>query len=357
MKRTITVLVCLLFLASVLGMSAVVSAPKPDKPPKPPGGGGGNIPPGTLYFSYSDGSDYSIWTMKADGSEKTKTTLIDCAVEELSREMHGGHYWYIGFCDIVGETYPDGTPRHELFAISDDRTMSVQLTNDPYLEPRHWQGDPTEPFWGVHDVSVTWGAMKWVCDPDCVIDEAQAGYFDATIVYDGDGNIVDASTPSLIWWTELKLDPNGYWVPRTGSTNHWSPDGTKIVRYKWGVNVLDLVQGTETVLAEGWSPRWSPDGTKIVFRDAQDCLRTINPDGSNEQIIFVPKESNRGWYTVNAPRWSPDNSHISFGLYFFNNHMLTHKFWIYRVDVNGDRAQSMTNDLPADVVKLNVGWR
>jgi Tol biopolymer transport system component len=111
------------------------------------------------------------------------------------------------------------------------------------------------------------------------------------------------------------------------------------------------------VIASGWSPRWSPDGTKIVFRDGEDNLKTIDPDGTDEQIIFTPKESNRGWYSVDRPRWSPDGNHISYHLHFFDNHKWTHKFWIYRVDVNGDRALSMTNDLPADKTKLNVGWR
>ena len=235
MRRALTILVCLLFLASMLGATAVVLAGKPDKcEPWPECKGGGEEPPpppaGTLYFKYNDGSDYSVWTMKADGSEKVKETLVDCAVLQLSREKHGDHYWYIGFCEIVGETYPDGIPRWEIFAISDDRATIVQLTDDPYLEPRHYETRPEDPFWGINDASVTWGAMKWVCDPDCVIDEAQAGYFDATVVYDANGDITGADPPSLIWWTELKLDNDGYYVPRTGGMNHWSPDGNKIVR-------------------------------------------------------------------------------------------------------------------------------
>ncbi len=354
MKRTLTVLVCLLFLASVLGVTAVVSAPKPDKPPKPPGGGGGNIPPGTLYFSYYDGSDFSVWSMNADGSAKTKLTLIDCSVEFLSKEKHGDHYWYIGFCEIEGETYPDGLPRQEIFASRDDNARFVQLTDDPMLAPNH---NSRGPFWRTGDVSVTWGAKTWVCDPDCYLDANWAGVFEATLNYDASGDITGADAPTLIWWTELTQDSDGYWRPRTGHWHDWSPDGAKFVWQRQGIQVVDLVMGTETWITNGHGPMWSPDGSKIAFTLSSNDLRTINPDGSGEQIIYVPRDTNRGWYTVNAPRWSPDSNYLSFRLHFFDNHKWINKDWIYRIDVNGDGAVSLTNDLPASAIKQNVGWR
>ncbi len=98
MRKKTAILVCLLLVMSMVVASAVVVADKPDnpgggKPPKdqppPPGG--------TVYFS--QGGD--MWTMKADGSEKTKLGVyrgVDqgwTAFGAVSRLKHGEHYWFI----------------------------------------------------------------------------------------------------------------------------------------------------------------------------------------------------------------------------------------------------------------------
>ena len=346
MRKINAIFVCLLLLASVLGASAVVFAKKPPKPPPPP------PPSGTVYFEYYDGSDYSVWTMDGDGSNKAKLILIDCEVGRLSRVKHGDHYWFNGFCTIDGEYYPDGLARQEIFAIRDDGTITVQLTNDPYLAPDH-RG--RVPFWGPDDETVTWPAKKWVCDPDCVLDESQAGLFNATINYDENGDITGADSPVLIWWTALKED-EGYWVPTAGGQHHWSPDGTKIARYKQGLNVLDLSEGTETILTQGWSPRWSPDGTMITFKGGPDDIRTINADGTNEQIIAEPKMTKRAWQNLNHPEWSPCGNFITYQVHQMDS-MLQFKSWIYRIDVDGSGKTSLTNNLLSSNTKDNVGWR
>lgn len=369
MNRAFTILVCLLFLASALGMSAVVIAPPPDKcEPWPECRDGGEEPPpptGTIYFSYNDGSGIAIWTMQGDGSEKTKQPVDSCldhwydnyfeAFGEVSRIKHGDHYWYVRFCVIADEFYPDGLPRKEAFAIRDDNAITVQLTNNPLLAPNHRS---LGPYWTPDDASISWGAKTWVCDPDCYLDDAQAGIFVATVNLDPNtGDISGAEEPTLIWWTELRLNTDGYWHPRTGHNHHWSPDGTKFVWQRGGIQVVDLTLGIETWIASGYTPRWSPDGTKIAFDIGHDQLKTINPDGSNEQVIWQGKSNKRSHQEAGNARWSTDSEYVSFTMREINERDWSVKVWLYRVGVNGEDPTSLTKDLPTEGHKGNVAWR
>lgn len=343
---------CLLLSATV-----VVGPKPPDKPGKP---GEGPKPTGTIFFQYYDGTETAVWTMNPDGSDKTKVTLVTDGVDSLSQIKHGDHYWYIDFCVIEGEYYPDDLPRREIFAVRDDHGVDpVQLTDDPTLAIDHRR---EAPIWGHDDSYVTWPAMKWVYDGETwYVDENQAGIFNAALTHYSNGDISGANEPTLVWNSGVKVDYDGYTVPTTGNLADWSPDGTKIVRYKSGVNVLDLDPGlenpTETVIAEGWPSDWSPDGNKIAFTSYNRDLRIINPDGSNEQIIAQGRDSNRVSQEIWNAKWSFDNKFLTYKLAETNFAKLTHKWWIYRIDADGDHKTSLTNDLPADVYKHTVGWR
>ena len=87
MKKAFAVFVCLLFLASTLGITAVVIAPPPDKcEPWPECKGGEEPPPptGTIYYGDNDGSGYALWKMNADGSEQTNVTRAPDSTEGLA---------------------------------------------------------------------------------------------------------------------------------------------------------------------------------------------------------------------------------------------------------------------------------
>ncbi|MCJ2670135.1 MAG: hypothetical protein LN416_06465 [Candidatus Thermoplasmatota archaeon] len=358
MKRIVAVFVCLLFLASALGASAVVLAGKPDKCepwPECRGGGGDPPPEGAVYFWQYGGEGKEMWTMKADGSEKTKLGIypgIDQSWEDfgaLSRLEHGGHHWFLRF-EVVGGSYPSGQWIRELFAVRDDGTVEVQLTDDPALETFNY-GRALD--WGIDDNTVTWSAKRWGDDP---IMPEEFGIFSAGISFDANGDVIGLSEePTLIWDTGYHYyPPRDYYIPNVKRFD-WSPDGTQLVVAKWqhdGWNykmfIVDLATQTETDLGtSGYKVSWSPDGSKIAFIQSFD-LRTINPDGTNEQILVEPIYRGRDRY-VNNERidWSPDSNHLTYSwiVWIKDRPPLDIDNFVYRVDVNSGDKTCMTDDL------------
>jgi len=107
-------------------------AGKPDKP----GGGKGDkeTPPGTVYFERKVDSQWELWAMKADGSNKQMVLPFVYRPAEPSRQMHGGHVWFLGLAKIDG-TYPDETRRRELVAVDDtgyEVTLAVAADIQPF---------------------------------------------------------------------------------------------------------------------------------------------------------------------------------------------------------------------------------
>ena len=347
MKRIVAVCVCLL-VCFMFVASAVVVAPKPPYPPgkpQPP-----PPPEGTVYFS----TYHDMWTMKSDGSEKTKLGVypgIDeswVAFGDVSRLKHGEHYWFIRFC-LVGGNYPDGPLVREIFAVRDDGAKEVQLTDDPTLAT-YYLGRAL--VWGIDDTEVTWSAKRWGDDP--VMPE-EFGIYSAAISFDANGDVIGLSEePTLIWDT-------GYhyvawaddYIPNAKRFD-WSPDGSQMVLAKWshnGINwelfIVDLGAQTETDLGtSGYKVRWSPDGSKIAFIRSRD-LRTINPDGTDEQVLVAPRLRGKEKYVHNRDiDWSPDSNHLVY------TWIVIHKdnppiidIFVYRVDVNSGDKTCMTDDL------------
>jgi hypothetical protein len=333
-----------------------------DKPPKPPPGGD-DTPAGTIYFRYHDGSGEAVWTMKADGSEKT-ILPVEAGYDfyydsyyynfgELSHLKHNDRFWFLRFEVIDGEYYPDGLPRREAFVVSEDNQVKVQMTDDPTLAPNHRDKGA---YWGPDDSLISWGAKKWAFDgSQWYLDDTQAGVFTAQVNYGGSGDISGTDAPSLVWWTELRLNTDGFWHPRTGHNHDWAPDGTAFCWQRAGIQVVDLVAEVETHITGGYTPRWSPDGNKIVL--INDGVRTINPDGSDEQVIVEAEDGRRVWKYVGNPRWSPDSLHISYNYREYNPSKNSNKYWICRVEATGGRPEKMTTDLPNDLGKGNIDWR
>lgn len=357
MRRVFAIFVCLLFLASTLGFAAVVFAKKPPKPPPPP------PPEGTIYFTYYVQQDLFMSTMKGDGSEKTTLGVYHCPGEgsiahhigALTRLKHGDHYWFIRFCRVEGE-YPDHTEMRELFAVRDDGTMEVQLTDDPTLANDNYRWDPV---FGIDDVNITFGAKRWIEGEEVPVD---FGIYSAPISYDGDGNIIGLSAdPIRVWDTGYRIpDYGGYLVNMI--TFDWSPDETKIVLSKRGpetpIVIADLGTGSESYLACGYNPRWSPDGTKIVFGQvcvAPSGLATISPDGSDEQIIVPNSDKGVVKRVQHIYDWSPDSKHL---LYTWHVHKKgpSGGYFIYIVEANGDNPTSLTDDI-SNSQKNSHTWR
>jgi len=350
MKKLYAIFVCLLFFGTMLVASAVVVAPKPEKPGKPGGGGGGGPEPtGTIFFKYNDGTDYSIWTMNADGSSITKQILIDTGVQSLSRLKHGGHYWYAGFAAVAG-AYPDGFQRYELFAVRDDSSIPVQLTDDATLSiSNEW----VEPVWGSDDGSISWIAKRFTGN-----EVTEAGIYTASTTFDGNGELTSIGTISLLWECGLRYNSGYDMYHPTINYFKWSPDGDKlVVQYENHLYIADLSANTETFLTNGYKPEWSPDGSKILYEDLFG-IYTINIDGSGVQTILEVSNS-QGWQ--HSPRdiiWSSDGNFISYTLQVTTlNNWIMYKGYIYIVGADGSGNKCLTKGLPADHGKSNLDWR
>jgi Tol biopolymer transport system component len=129
----------------------------------------------------------------------------------------------------------------------------------------------------------------------------------------------------------------------------WSPDGSQIVLakiYQYELFVVDLGAQTETDLGtSGHRVRWSPDGNKIAFIQGFD-LRTINPDGTDEQVIVAAVFRGKDKYVQEEIDWSPDSNHLvyTWQVWLKENPPVVDHF-AYRVDVNSGDKTCMTKDL------------
>lgn len=352
MRKMTTVFVSLLLLAATLGVTAVVWAKKPPKPPPPP------PPSGTIYFAYYNASGGTMWTMNADGSEKTELPTGSCDDHgtlkwgSVSRLKHGGHYWIVRFCGVEG-THPDGGERREIFAVRDDNAVSLQLTDNPMIQTDWYRRTLA---WGVDDTKISWPAKRWVCDPDCEI--VEFGIFNATINWDVDGDIVGLEDPVHVWDTGWVYFENRY-HPDIQHLD-WSPDGVKAAYFKMSTGgniwVVDLGASSEEFLADGEGAQWSPDGTKIAFI-GDDDLRIINPDGTEEEILVEDRDSKSWNERMRDPRWSPDGANLVY-LYTKSRIRLVPESVkdIYIIGVDGSGKKCLTTDMD-DALGPVKGWR
>jgi len=375
MKRIAAIFVCLLFLASALGTSAVVLAGKPDKcEPWPECKDGGEEPPpeGTIFFKYNDGEGVAIWTMNADGSGKAKQVIETCTdfegegfpEEEFgipSRVKHGDHHWYLRFCGIYDSegnatTYPDGMGRREIFAVKDDNSVTVQLTSDATLASR--QLTAPLPVWGIGDNSISWGAKRWIEGEQYPTD---FGIYTADLEWDDSGDLVGlGGAISRIWDTGYWYNENkDHYLVDMKTSHDWAPDETKIVytSFTGEMYVGDVASGAKSHLRSGWQPQWSPDGSKIAF-EAVFNIWTINPDGTGEQLIVERKTGGGSAEYNEDARWSPDGNYLVYSYEFWHKRGPGESTYsVKRVDANGEHKTNLTNDLDNKLWKGAVAWR
>src|SRR4051812_40877036 len=128
----------------------------------------------------------------------------------------------------------------------------------------------------------------------------------------------------------------------------WSPDGEKIVFYRWyGDENLDVL----TIRANGSGERrltespgvwehdavWSPDGREIAFArgpaGAPNDIYKMNPDGSHVQrLTFTPDRNEQ------RPDWSSDGRRIA-----FNGDAPDGNYEVYAIDADGGHRENLTN--------------
>ncbi len=297
--------------------------------------GGGGEPTGTVYFTTGGVFQGPLYTMNADGSNKT---LVPGGIlGEPSRALHGNQRWYLELRFIADEFYPDAGQRREVFAVSESGAV-VQLTDQPDLEPV-----PSVTFgatrWTPDDARLSWVALQWDADTGMPVD---AGVYVAEVAYDPtSGDVIGLAAQPLdpMVPTAFVEDYSQVWRPVV-RTHDWSPDQTAIVydTVDWELFTADGATGQSSLLLStskgaGW-PVWSPNGSKIAFQYGQGGTATINPDGSREKTVF------RG---ADIPQWSPGGSHLIYGV--FGSIFQDERADVYRTTAKGGARVNLTEDL------------
>lgn len=310
-KRTLT-------LAWILGGALFVGAgfvnakggKAPPPPPVPVDGG-------VIYYGF----ELAVHQMDPDGSGKTEVISrpnLEAYNLVPSLMPHGGKRWFLLFEPIEGETYPKGKPRFELFAVTAEGD-SVQLTNDPDLQPKFDGSFPDVPRWAVHDG----------------IEDGKVSFLAVLWGKDGSGNDVvvkhgvywfEVNPDSLLLHTAVAYGAGGAFLPvefglsTNGWAMHadydWSPSGTAIVfvdnEVGPGLRKAEAAGGwiaLQLTTDGGSGPRWSPAGDRIAFWGVQDnwklgdeSIQTIRPNGTDRRTVASRN--------VGPPHWSPSGTHL-----------------------------------------------
>jgi Tol biopolymer transport system component len=275
------------------------------------GNGGGNPSEATIYYVLSD----EYIASSSDG--QNVVVLPVPRASWPSRRLHRGHRWFAFFDEIPGESWPDGKPRYDLFAMRDDGSHVIRLTNQVGLDV--WSAGPAaDEIWLVEDGLVTFSAIAWDMSTG---EPLGAGVYVATVAFDENGNVIglDEQPDPLSPEIEFPIAASNGFLRPEGSWS-WSPDVTAVA---WSVfdgnlHVTDLLSdpSVDSVIVTGTAgmPNWSPDGSRIVFHNAGD-IDSIRPDGSD--WFIVQKRPKAGGHTstgFSRPRWSPDSRQLAFAV-------------------------------------------
>ncbi len=357
-KKKLAVLICLLLVSSMVLTTAAVSAVKPEKPDKPgkPGGGGGTGPTGTIFFHmYDDNDDLYIWTVEPDGSSLTKQNLLVAGVGSLSWKTHNGHYWYVGFVAIDGETYRDGQPRLEIYAIRDDNTMGFQMTDDEDMAfPSTDNGEQL--LWVPGDVYISWVGKAWTEQDDGTYAYDDYGIYRAEVQYDN-GDVSGLGDPDFVYDTGSYYDEyDDVHYPNVHEYD-WNPDGDEIALQMHDNYIyIDTIDGdSPTQLVNGWGPKWSPDGTKIAFGRSKEIL-VIDVDGTDETSLVKVKGNQGTFKGVEGYEWSPDGKYVVYTTWEVGRATWNWKTTMYTIKPDGSGRSSISG-LSVGTYKYSRDWR
>ncbi len=298
------------------------------------------------------------------------TGILGLGGARPSALTHGGLRWFLAMYPVENETYPDGTQRKELCAISAVGDL-VQLTVAPALQTRYnadaaglnWSGN-AYPRWLSNDSGASFIAREWGTDG-----QGQP-LISGVYVYAMDLSWDAAGIPSAA--SDLRRLPIA--LPQTAdpwaniSGFVWSPDASKVA-YSSGIelHVVDAATGGgDTIIATATpsvpnlsaalgSCEWSPDGFTISFYDRLTYgIQGVAPDGSNRRTV-IPGDPRNNRYSTTA-FWSPSGANV---LYLWSvspkNQTARWSHDTYRATSSGANPANLTSDF-ADAA-YPLGWR
>jgi hypothetical protein len=305
------------------------------------GGDGGPVPPGTIYFSMTDGTD---WSMKADGSGRAASVDGD-----PSYQIHGGSRWFLQdrFVDFEIHGFDEwGNPYYwdlyDVVAVNEaGQSVVLGSSRGSFLG---------QPKWGKDDSFVS---FTTAVDTDGVI---TGGLVVVPVTWSAEG-VPGAGVP------EAALEaPTLDWGEVNLYAHDWSPSGDAAVITAFntdgevqlyvadfsgeGVEVRPLVVVRSPVWSHGV---WSPDGNWIAFsrrlgRDGTVVqeIWTINPDGTGAVNLTLGSNRSNVVREQMGPSWSPDGAHVAYTEHVIKGGKGTNN--ILRIPSAGGAPTALTSD-------------
>jgi hypothetical protein len=365
-------------LAIVAGAD-LMAAPKP--PPVP-------VDTGTIYYR---ALNFEVWSMKPDGTNKTKLAVKGTP----SQALHGGERWFLTVEPVEG-TCPDDESCHELFATNQAGDIPMQLTDsawtdgdgDSYLVEFdnvngsfEFQVSSWMTMWaadgGAADGKASFPGWTWdVTDPDhpVVVDW---GIYVVTLDAD-DWAAIEAGASDWVPKIPVLLDDvrliDGEELPlaegeRPYSMNvryDWSPDGAKIVwaKYPEETSTPDLFVGTPgagdaaKLVTNGTLPSWSLAGKIAYVSVGPGIWKIMTVDPSTGATATLVTQTNKNWTSnkrVTSPRWSPNATHLIYLYMDFSDASKPYIYDLFRVTSSGSGATNLTADQTTTLCDLI--WR
>jgi Tol biopolymer transport system component len=129
----------------------------------------------------------------------------------------------------------------------------------------------------------------------------------------------------------------------------WSPDGTKVIYEE-----VDFTHRTQNLPLYSWDknydyrytdvfPNFSKDEKLVVTdKDFDSGISIMDPDGSNKQKVFTPKDGDVAF----MPTWSPDGQWIAFGYGGFLQLRKSSPAKIMMIRRDGTGLKALTEGMP-----------
>lgn len=284
--------------------------------------------------------------------------LTPAIAGEPSFATHGvaERRWFLQMNITAGE-YPNGDPRREIVAVSEDGNDVIPITSDASVQPLGDVNGHPEVRWatdqGVVDGKVSFTGRRLDADGSVVqIEEGiyEMGIYTVQIGYDEIGPV--AMTPETLTW-RVEVDPVSLAPysdpedPRPNTETHtWSPDGTQLLYDQLSGSALWLAEPADpaslTFLTDGFDPEWSPDGTAIAYEAITvGDIRLIAPDGSDSRyLVDAGWKNHTSLRSARVPTWSPDSAFLAYQVYAHNNGGDTFDTYVIGRDGSGESKLS-----------------
>jgi Tol biopolymer transport system component len=273
------------------------------------------------FESNRDGPLGEIYTMRPDGSAKTR--LTHNAVRDISAA------WSANGSGIV---FSRGLENWDLFRMSADGSEQKQLTATPDQEINAmWSPDGEQIAFErqPRGQATRGGSQVFVLDVDS--------------------------------GAERRLTTGGQLDRASKSTPAWSPDGSRIAyAFRGGgdfdIAITDVDSGETEVMTENTvddvGPAWSPDGDQVAFsrRAGRGAVLIVaDPETRREQRLTT------GTRDAFAPSWSPNGDSITFSASNRRDTRAQGEYEILRVDLTTGAVLQLTTSYPGRDIAPNWG--